>query len=693
MLVDGALRQLLDAYVELAGATLTEIGTHRVELRIPAEDRALFGRRSIVRLAFSLEALQDDPSSEMAVIGSAFSEQLIAAVRRRGTTRVFGKLPASLPLGAEDVGLPAPVENGGAGPPSVAITHHAVGRLTARVAIRAGAALSEHLVDSGLFDLVTGLRLPGDVAAACEQATAAGSVGRTGDLELRPAGELVTLMLSDLEQALAPEIERQRVESDRALAHELARIDRYFRALLDESAGSRSDIPNADARRAVEREHDRRRQEEISRHEVRAIVHPAQLAEWAVPVQRAEWPLTSNDGHHGTLIAERALVGAGGWVVACPACGASTPSGFLVCHEEHTGCSECTKRCSVCGTGFCRDHGLAACHVDGAPACSDHARTCISCRGMHCSVHEGTCADGEHSACTSCLGACAHCGRVICDAHATQTSSAAPRGARRLCAACVRFCEGGTREVVGPDEVTRCTSCERVVCERHQVTCAVDGHVHCSTHMRRTDRSRRLVCEHDRAACAYEPNAIFAIDEVWPCATCGKTGCAQHLGTCVEDGQRHCASHLAALRDKKGALACREHRTLCHVDGVAFSVTGTEECPACERRACAQHRARCATCGRAVCASDYDRQTSTCVTCRRLTSMIEPDDLLLHAANSVLADGARPKQWRVARDASHRIVELDLGWTRRVVFALRHGADAPDLVVRHSIFGSRATKH
>jgi hypothetical protein len=686
---DDKLWALFDRYVALVGATLRQIDVDRYELAVPGDDRAAFGGREIITLAFSVEAVQTDPNAEMVIVGSPIVDQLVSAIRRRGSRRVFGLVPSTVPPSPEEARVAVPIENGSAGIPDTRETQHLVGRLTARVTVRAGATVVEHLVESSLFDLATGVRLPSDVAAACSDATAEARLeAADAALPARPATELVSLMLDDLREQLAPEIEARRAESDRALALELTRIDRYYTTLL-EDAGQKSEIPDAATRRVVEAEHERRRQEEMGRHEVRAMVHPVQLAEWAVPVQRADWPLTSEDGHCATLTAQRALVGGGSWILACPTCGASSPASFFVCRADHVGCASCATRCSVCTTGFCRDHGLVSCHVDRAPACSEHARTCRSCRRQHCSTHEGQCADGDHPACTTCLAACAHCRRVVCNAHATPTNAQSALGVRRLCAECVRHCEGGTGEVVGPDEVTRCTSCDRVVCTRHQVTCAVDGNVHCSSHMRRADRSRRLVCEHDRAACVHEPNAIFARDEVWPCVTCGSLGCGEHTALCVEDRARHCTTHLKPLKDRPGALACEAHRTVCHVDGVAFSLTGTMECPICTKRACASHRKECMCCGRAVCTSDLSGGEHLCRTCRQLAEVSDPDDLLLAAAIAALGDSARGKTWRVARDATHRVVELDLGWTRRVVFAVRHGSERPEVVMRHSLLGSK----
>jgi len=113
---------------------------------------------------------------------------------------------------------------------------------------------------------------------------------------------------------------------------------------------------------------------------------------------------------------------------------------------------------------------------------------------------------------------------------------------------------------VGIDEVKQCASCDKSVCTTHQAVCVVDGQVHCSRHLRRTDTSRRLVCPRHVAGCAYEPDTLFASDEVGACASCGKVVCAGHSAECVADGLRHCTTHLEPLVDVDGAYACEAHR-------------------------------------------------------------------------------------------------------------------------------------
>jgi hypothetical protein len=182
---------------------------------------------------------------------------------------------------------------------------------------------------------------------------------------------------------------------------------------------------------------------------------------------------------------------------------------------------------------------------------------------------------------------------------------------------------------VGVDEVTECVTCGKSVCTAHQAVCAVDGQVHCSQHLRRTDKSRRLVCVRHRAGCAEEAMAFFASDEV-------------------------------------------------------------EECPVCGKGACAEHRSACGYCGRQVCTADLPRQSRRCATCAQLAAVADPPDDVVTAARAVAGVGPKPtRAWRVARDRRHIVVEIDLGFSRKAVFTLRHGTTVPESVVKHSLLGSK----
>lgn len=698
-LVDARIRPLLQRYVHLVNAELSQIASGLVELRLPTNERNWFRDRSRIKIAFTLDALESDPEAEIAVVGSALVEQLTAAIRARGAYASHGKLPPKLSPSAEAATLRVPVTNGTAGAPSLNIAWHRVVRMLARVVVRAGSTVEEHLVESGFLDAVTGASIPADIAASCIAKTAQSPSGASPGLaeELsalpvvtaRPAADLINLALADLRASLEPRVTTLREQARVGLAEELHRIDGYYKGLLSDAALRGSKIGDPAARRAIDAEHARRRAEEERRHQVRAIVHPVQLTQWELLVQGAQWDLTGNRGVRASITAERWLDGAGDWMLACPQCAAAQVKSLSICKSGHAACDSCSRTCSVCSDVFCWDHGIQACHVDGAPACEEHARSCVSCREPYCTSHEAICADGEHPVCSECVLPCAICGRQVCGEHAKVTVETSPRGRRRLCLQCIRFCEGGISEPVGVDEVTRCTSCEQYVCEQHRSTCAVDQSIHCSRHLRRTDASRRLVCEHHRDQCAFEPAAIFASDEVGACTSCGRQACDRHSHQCVEDGRRYCDKDSIVLRNEPGKFVCRNHASICHVDEGAFRLGDTVDCPVCGKATCKKHLRSCTWCGRDMCVTDLSRPGERCITCTQLREVAEPPDAIVDAVASALASKGTPKRWRLARDATHTVVDLDLGWTRRVVLAVRHGDNVAHSGMSHSAIGSR----
>jgi hypothetical protein len=538
-LVDPRLRGLVERYARLAGATLNEPEPELVELSLPDGEIPHFNGRHSVRVAFSLAALERHPDAEMGVVGGAFLQQLLDAVRSRGSRRAFGLVPAAHAAGTNGLPRAFRVRKGSAEPPVVRLALHPAARLVARVAIKAGAIVSEHISESGVFDLATGDRAPEDVTVLCRDIEAGkvvpganGHAAGIGALPARPLAELVPLMLGDIQSKLATELARHRLVAQQALAAELARLDRYYRQLLEETAEPAGEPVSAERRRAVEAEHGRRRAEEERRHEVRATVHPLQFVEFEVLVQRVDWNLVTRSGRRATLTAHRTLSGAGAWRLACPHCGGPLTE-LLICRHDHVACVACGHTCRVCGDEFCGSHGIAACHVDDDPVCDTHATTCPVCNKPHCTAHAGRCSDGDHPSCSACLGPCAICGKVVCATHSVRSDFSAPRGERRLCLECTVYCEGKTSEPVGRDEAVRCASCEKFVCVNHRAACVVDQFVHCSTHLLRADRSRRLVCEQHRGHCSHEPDVVFASDELKPCPACGKPVCSAHAGSCV----------------------------------------------------------------------------------------------------------------------------------------------------------------
>ena len=350
-LSDSRLRPLVERYASLAGVTCDEVGPQLLELRLPEEERGFFGGRERVTVAFTVPALELAPEAEMAVVGSSFVEQLLASIRSRGARIKLGTVPPG-PTGTVPAPLGIPVRDGSLGTPKMKLARHPVARLLARVVIRAGAAVEEHLVESSFFDLADGVPLPDAAAAACaanERTMAAPSSRRMPKAQSvapRAWSDLVEVMVGDLRGKLAPRIDKLRADAERALALELERIDSYFHTILEDAAGRRQgedeDGLFADAARAIEAEHARRRVEEERRHQVRTVVHPLQLVEMDILVERARWPLTSSSGHRAQLAAMRYLGGgeAPTWRVRCPSCDAEA-SELIVVADGQLGCAAC----------------------------------------------------------------------------------------------------------------------------------------------------------------------------------------------------------------------------------------------------------------------------------------------------------------------------------------------------------------
>lgn len=535
-LAGSALRPLLDRYCKLAGVKQSALGPDHTELKLPPAERPFFRDRERVSVAFSLDALERDPEADIAVPGSPLLSQVLEAIRARGARLSLGLIaPAGSPSSDEQGAEPViAVRDGKVKRRATRQAVHPVGRLTARVVLRAGAGVEEAVVESDVYDLAAGAPVGAEVAALFRELEA-GRVApadpasvAAASVPAREPGELLQLLVSHLRAQAAERVATRRAAAQQELAAELARLDRYFESVLKEQA-------DAEAIATVSALAERRRAEEVRRSQVKAVVHPLQLVEAAVLMQRAEWRLESERGRRATFAAQRSLSGVSGWSLACPHCG-RPPATLVICRHDHCGCEACSHRCSVCGEDFCADHGTAECRVDGQPACDEHVQVCPSCRLEHCTAHAGVCAEDGHAACSACLAPCGSCGREVCNRHAQQSDAAAPKGSRRLCTACLRYCEGGTNEPVGVDEVAPCATCGKSVCTAHQAVCAVDGQVHCSLHLRRVDRSRRLVCTRHRAGCAEEPAALFASDEVATCPVCGRSTCELHRAACGHVG-------------------------------------------------------------------------------------------------------------------------------------------------------------
>jgi len=495
---DARIRPLLERYCKLAGVKQTTLTTDRWELTLPPAERPFFRDRATLRVAFSLDALDRDPGAEIAGVGAPLLAQVIEAIRARAGHLSLGLIapPPDADSDPKRVTLTIPIKDGTVKRSTARVAVHPVGRLVARVVLRASAGVEESVVESDVYDLSAGAKADADLAAAFGDLEAGRSKSADSSVaedvaavEAREPADLLRLLVDNLREKSAERVAVRRAAAEQGLALELSRLDRYFESILKEQSGP-------DAIETVTALAERRRTEEIRRSQVRAVVHPLQLIEAAVVMQHAEWRVKTSHDRSATFSAQRALSGEAAWSIACPQCG-RPPSALVVCRHDHGACDACSSSCSVCAEDFCAEHGVAECRVDGQPACDEHVHVCPSCRVQHCTVHEGVCVESDgHPACSACLAPCGNCGRLICNRHAEQSDAAAPKGSRRLCAACIWHCEGGANEAVGMDELAQCKSCGKAVCTAHQAVCALDKeeYVHCSQHLRKCSECGRQVC-------------------------------------------------------------------------------------------------------------------------------------------------------------------------------------------------------
>src|SRR2546426_9432462 len=250
-LADARIRPFVERYCDLAGVKLLEKGSDLRELKLPPAERAHFQGRESVRLALSLDALERSPDAEIAVLGSPFLTHLIEAIRTRAGRLSLGMIPPPPPVTADDedvapsVAPPVPVRDGEARQSSVGLAAHPIGRLVARVVLRAGAGVEEAVVESEVFDLSTGTRSSDDVAGLFQdlearrvKAAAAGVMPDATPVLPREPDEMLKLLLANLREKSAERVAARQTVAEKEVATELDRLDRYFASILADKSDS-----------------------------------------------------------------------------------------------------------------------------------------------------------------------------------------------------------------------------------------------------------------------------------------------------------------------------------------------------------------------------------------------------------------------------------------------------------------------
>src|SRR5205823_6895001 len=238
-----ALRPLLYRCGELAGVKRAALGPDHAELKLPAAERPFFRDRERVNVAFSLDALERDPDAEIAVLGSPFLSQLIEAIRARAARLSLGLIAPAAASDSKTAELTIPVRDGTVKRSAMRVAVHPVGRLVARVVLRAGAGVEEAVVESDVYDLSAGAKVDDDLAGAFRDLEAGrvepadpSDAGKAASVPAREPADLLRLLLIHLQEKSAERVAARRAAAEQALATELGRLDRYFESILKEQS-------------------------------------------------------------------------------------------------------------------------------------------------------------------------------------------------------------------------------------------------------------------------------------------------------------------------------------------------------------------------------------------------------------------------------------------------------------------------
>src|SRR5260370_9083730 len=218
-------------------------------MKLPVSERAHFSGRASVRVARPLEALERAPDAEMAVLGSPFLGALLEAIRTRAGRRSLEMIPLPStpgfkPGAAKSTDLTVPIRDGTARRRKPELPTHTVGRLLARIVLRAGPVVEETVIESAVIDLATGARADAQVTAQFAELEARriraadpGDVPDAIPVPARPPAEMLQLLLSDLREQSAERVAARQAGAEQGVAVELERLDPSFpRALSDKTA-------------------------------------------------------------------------------------------------------------------------------------------------------------------------------------------------------------------------------------------------------------------------------------------------------------------------------------------------------------------------------------------------------------------------------------------------------------------------
>ncbi len=279
----------------------------------------------------------------------------------------------------------------------------------------------------------------------------------------------------------------------------------------------------------------------------------------------------------------------------CFVCGKPTLV-LNACVKQHIVCSDCIRKCALCGCDECISCGAENCYECGLSMCSSCVKHCSDCGKPICNEHSSFCCVCNTPLCSECSQHCSVCGSVLCGEHIHHCIVCN----RLIGEKCLIHCAECNAPVC-PEHIHNCTVCGQVfdinclntcficdnkVCSSHSLTCVDCGKSICQTHQS-NDFSFCAIC-----------NKPLCPDCIQICSLCGKIVCPDHLGICKVGNHKLCYNDLlecAICND----FICEEHSVKCELCGKIICPEHLKECKMCKEFYCSDcidEQNRCMAC-------------------------------------------------------------------------------------------------
>lgn len=240
-----------------------------------------------------------------------------------------------------------------------------------------------------------------------------------------------------LERAILPDVDGVRTHARALLAEELARIEGFYEASIQELYEGRAREP-LEAERVLRAERERRTDE--ARRKFRLVVEARLVNARTILIPTTTLRLRVASLRAATEVGlEYDAVNLETNRPTCASCGARTTVAFL-CRGGHLVCEGCRQGCAFCDDAACRTCApslIVRCDACVRPLCPDHAHVDAIGRRPYCGEHARSCAICGRTVGPPYWTPCGLCGQHYC---------AACVGTGGRCATCRELAEASVED-------------------------------------------------------------------------------------------------------------------------------------------------------------------------------------------------------------------------------------------------------